>query len=326
MRAKSNPAWPWLPGIKGLDSLKVQAISQGRWREGNDGWIEKGPFPKEKTAVNVISQEDTRTGESLLAITPRHAGQTPTVHYGRTASVSEANPVVEDLDSFRTKEPTLYFLAIDSTGAHALGEPKRWVAKLKIRYQVHDHPDHRKVELAVTPHAERRYCTDGTNPREGRAYDGPFTISDDRILLQVYASAGEATATETFTIPEKGVKRAEIDEARPAKLVRQKPRFDTTNAVFGLISGLKERQGVVFHGVTLNVGEGEQAVQVRFNDRAVTPAILEKVIAALRDNLDEPDALVQLTIRDGVSFATGFDLKTFAELARIELTPETVEQ
>jgi enoyl-CoA hydratase/carnithine racemase len=74
------------------------------------------------------------------------------------------------------------------------------------------------------------------------------------------------------------------------------------------------------------VGEGEQAVQVRFNDRPVTPAMVEKVIKALRENLEEPDALVQLTIRDGAAFATGFDLKAFAEMAGITLTPNTVEQ
>ena len=327
MRAKSNPAWPWLPGIKGLDQLKVKALAQGRWREGNDGWIEKGPFPKEKTAVNIVSQmPDTQTGETVFTLTPLHSGPNPRVHYSTSAGVSEADPVVDDLDAFRTKEPTLYFLAIDTTGNHTPGEPKRWVAKLKIRYQVHDHPDHRKVELVVTPNADLRYTTDATNPREGRIYDGPVPISDDQILLQVYASAGEATATETFTIAEKGIKRVELDESQPARIVRERPRFDTTKAVYDVITTFRDRQGVIFHGVTLNVGEGEQAVQVRFNDRPVTPAILEKVIAALRESLNEPDALVQLTIRDGAAFGTGFDLKAFAALARIELTPDIVEQ
>ncbi|MEM9814790.1 MAG: anti-phage-associated DUF499 domain-containing protein [Cyanobacteria bacterium P01_D01_bin.6] len=327
MRAKSNPAWPWLPGINGLDQLKVKALSQGRWREGNDGWIEKGPFPKERTTVNVVVQrQDTQTGETELTLTPQHAGPSPRVHYGSSSAVNENDPVVDDLDAFRTQEPTLYFLTVDTTGQHESGEPKRWVAKLKVKYQVRDRPDHREVELAVTPNAELRYTTDATNPREGRIYDSPVPISDSQILLQVYASAGEATTTEIFTIAEKGNKRVEIDEAQPARIVRERPRFDTTGAVFDVITRFRERQGVVFHGVTLNVGEGEQAVQVRFNDRLVTPAILEKVIAALRDNLNEPDALVQLTIRDGAAFNTGFDLKAFADLAGIELTPDTVEQ
>jgi len=52
-RAKSNPAWPWMPGTGGMDTLKTEALKQGRWRLGEDGYIEKGPFPKEKTTVNV---------------------------------------------------------------------------------------------------------------------------------------------------------------------------------------------------------------------------------------------------------------------------------
>ncbi|QUY40678.1 anti-phage-associated DUF499 domain-containing protein [Acaryochloris marina] len=327
MRAKSNPAWPWLPGLKGLDQLKVKALSQGRWREGNDGWIEKGPFPKEKTAVNIVSPTlDMQTGETVLTLTPRHAGPSPNVHYSTSPNVSEADHVVRDLDTFRTKDSTLYFLAVDSTGKYSIGEPKRWVAKLKIQHQVHNRPVHREVELAVTPNAQLRYTIDATNPREGKVYDGPFQISDDQILLQVYASAGEATATETFNISQKGIERPPIKDDMPAKLVRTKPRFDTTKAVFDVIAQFKDRQGVIFHGVTLNIGENEQAVQVRFNDRPVTPDILEKLIKALRESLNEPDALVQLTIRDGAAFDTGFDLKAFAELAGIELTPNSVEQ
>ncbi|MCF8025627.1 MAG: DUF499 domain-containing protein [Desulfobacteraceae bacterium] len=327
MRAKSNPAWPWMPGIKGLEKLKDQAVAQGRWREGSDGYIEKGPFPKKKTTINVVEQSvDEKTDEIVLSLNPRNAGPSPIVHYAPTPEVSEKDAVAEDLEAFRTQHPTLYFLTIDPTGEHETGEPVRWVARLKIRHQIHDHPDHRKVELQATPAAELRYTLDGTNPREGRIYDGPITVSDDRVLLQVYASAGEATEQQGFTIPKKGQKRAEIDEARPAKLVNEKVRIDTTDKVFDLISKFKDRDGVIFQGVTLNVGEGEQAVQIRFNDRGVYPGMLDKIISAMRENLGEPSALVQVNIRDGASFGTGFDLKTFAELAGINLTPDKVEQ
>jgi hypothetical protein len=236
--------------------------------------------------------------------------------------------VVADLDAFRTKEPTLYFLAIDSTGNHAAGEPKKWTVKLKVRYQVNNHVDYRDVEIAVTPiyKAKIQYSIDGTSPRNGRVYDGPARIPNEQVLLQVYVTAVDAVAEETFTIPARNGPELIINPTKPAKLVREKPRFDTTNAVFELVTRFRERQGIVFHGVKLNVGEGEQAVQVSFNDRAVTPSILESIITALRNGLNEPDALVQLTVRDGASFDSGFDLKTFAELARIDLTRDNVEQ
>lgn len=326
MRAKSNPAWPWLPKSNGLEQLKVKAISQGRWREGSDGYLEKGPFPKEKTAVNVVVQSvDSQTGETILTLTPRHAGLNPRVHYGPTVSVSDADPMVGDLDAFRTSEPTLYFLAVDSTGEHETGEPSRWVAKLKIRHQVHDRSDYREVELQVTPIAELRYTTDATTPRDGKIYDNPIEISDDQTLLQVYAKAGEAIETVSFTIPKRGSDRLDLPQDKPAK-IRVRSVLDGTEVVYKVLTDFKDRQGIYFHGVVLTVGEGEQAVQVRFNDRSVTPALLERVIQSLRDSLEEPDALVQLNIRDGAEFGTGFDLKAFAELAKIPLNPDTVEQ
>lgn len=151
MRTKHNPDWPWMPGPRGLEQLKVQAIAQGRWREGSDGSLEKGPFPREKTAVSVLSQTvDLYTGAAILALSPRNAGAEPQVHYSTSPTVCEIDPVVEDLDAFRTDEPTLYFLALDTSGAHAAGEPTRWVAKLKVRYQVQDRPDHREVALTVS--------------------------------------------------------------------------------------------------------------------------------------------------------------------------------
>ncbi len=327
MRAKSNPAWPWLPGSKGLEKLKDKAVSQGRWREGADGYIEKGPFPKNKTEINVVEQAtDEKTEEIILSLNPKNAGPAPKVHFSATPNVSETDAVAEDLEAFRTKYPTLYFLTVDTTGEHETGEPTRWVARIKIRHQVHDCVDHRKVELQATPPAEIRYTTDGTNPREGRICDGPVTVGDEKILLQVYAKAGEATGQSSFTIPEKGQKRAQIDDTKPARLVNQKVRLDTTDKVFGLITTLKGRNGVFFQGVTLNVGEGEQAVSVRFNDRLVTPDVIARLVDALRENIGEPDALVQVIIRNGANFGTGYDLKSFAELAGIELTPNKVEQ
>ncbi|MCA1793959.1 MAG: hypothetical protein LC660_08835, partial [Desulfobacteraceae bacterium] len=117
-----------------------------------------------------------------------------------------------------------------------------------------------------------------------------------------------------------------IDDTKPARLVNQKVRLDTTDKVFTLISTFKGRSGVSFQGVTLNVGEGEQAVTVRFNDRLVGPDMIGRVVDSLRENIGEPDALVQVSIRDGASFETGYDLKSFANLAGIDLPIDKVEQ
>ena len=43
MRAKTNPEWPWMPGSAGMDMLKTEALKQGRWRQGEDGYIRHYP-------------------------------------------------------------------------------------------------------------------------------------------------------------------------------------------------------------------------------------------------------------------------------------------
>ncbi|MDZ7664014.1 MAG: FN3 associated domain-containing protein [Desulfotignum sp.] len=110
---------------------------------------------------------DEKAEEIILSLNPKNAGPAPKVHYSTTPDVSESDAVADDLEAFRTNLPTLYFLTIDTTGEHETGDPTRWVARIKLRHQVHDYADHRELELQATPSAEIRYTTDGTNPGKG---------------------------------------------------------------------------------------------------------------------------------------------------------------
>jgi Chitobiase/beta-hexosaminidase C-terminal domain len=328
-RAKSNPAWPWMPGAGGMDTLKTEALKQGRWRLGEDGYIEKGPFPKEKTAVNVtLLGTNPETGDSILSLTPRHAGESPVVYYHTGKNhISEKDPVVEDLDNFATREGSLYFWVKDPTGRFESGPPVRWLADLKIRHQVDPAGSARRVTLQCTPGAEMTYTRDGSNPKDGRPYDGPFEIGPEAVRLLVYARAGEATKTADFQIPASGDKTVHIDEAKPARLNSSKRvALDTTDRVFGVINHFKDQPGTRFKGVRIEIGEGENTVTVRFQEREITAAMIEGVVASLRSVLQEDDAPVAITITDGVQFENGFEAKEFATIAGIELRPGDVVQ
>ena len=74
------------------------------------------------------------------------------------------------------------------------------------------------------------------------------------------------------------------------------------------------------------LGEGENAVQIRFNERELTAAAIETAIRGMRDALGEEQAAVQVLIRGGISFGDGFALKEFAEVAGVELTSGDVIQ
>ncbi|OEF00652.1 AAA family ATPase [Vibrio crassostreae 9ZC13] len=327
-KAKCNPGWPWMPGNGGMDTLKAEALKQGRWRQGEDGYVEKGPFPKEKTSVNVsLLSTHPDTGESVLSLTPRNAGDSPVIHYSTRPEVLETDAQVEDSESFSTTESTLYFLVRDPSGKYETGAATRWVADLKIRHQVEALADKRKITLQCTPNADMFYTLDGSNPKDGSAYDKPFDIGSDATLLLVYAKSGEASKTAEFSIPHVGDKTVKIDDTKPARINSAKRvSLDTTDKVFSVINRFKDQASTQFKGVRIEIGEGENTVGIRFGERQVTAAMIEKTVNSLRELLNEADAAVTVNVRDGIEFENGFEAKEFAKLAGIELRPGDVAQ
>jgi len=328
MRSRTNPAWSWMPGASGMDALKTEALKQGRWRMGEDGYIEKGPFPKAKTAINVQTQSvDPATGESRLTLTPRNAGSGPVVYYATTASVSNKDNRIDDLENFSTKEATLYFQVEDSTGQYETGEPQRWTAELKIRHEIHARGDKRYVELHCTPAAELFYTLDGSNPKEGTRYEDQFEVDSKGCRLLVFARAGEATRNDDFQIPGTGEKGPVIDDSKPARIADTKRvTLDSTEKVFGVLNKFKDRENVHLKGVRVEIGEGENTVSVRFAEREVTSAVIASTIDSLRSVLKEEQAPVTITISGGIAFDNGFAAKEFAELSGVVLKPGDILQ
>jgi hypothetical protein len=326
-RAKCAPIWPWMPGNGGLDALKAEALKQGRWRLGEDGYIEKGPFPKDKATVNVsVVSVKADSGESVLSLTPRHAGESPCVYWSTKPDVSTKDKKIEDLDYFATTEGTVYFLIKDPTARFESGPPTRWLADVKIRHQVEPFADKRRVTLAATPRADLFYTLDGSNPKDGTHYAAPFEINSASFRLLVFARAGEANKTADFQIPAGGDKTVQIVDSKPARLQGKRVALDTTDKVFGVIKLFRDQTSTRFKGVRLEIGTGENTVTVRFQEREVTAAIIEGVINSLREVLGEPEALINIAITDGIHFDTGFALKEFARLAALELKPGDVSQ
>lgn len=327
-RAKCNPGWPWMPGSSGMDTLKSEALKQGRWRLGEDGYIEKGPFPKEKTSVNVtLVGTHPDTGASQLSLTPRNAGESPVIHYATSASVSSDDKKVEDLDNFSTTESTLYFLVVDPTGKYESGTPTRWVADLKIRHQIEPFADKRKVTLQCTPNADMYFTLDGSNPKDGTIYQEPFEVESAASRLLVYALSGEASKTADFQIPHSGDKTVHIEDAKPASLTSGKRiPLDTTDKVFTVINRFRDQANTRFKGVRIEIGEGENTVSIRFGERQVTAAVIENTVNSLRHALNEVDANVSIAVKDGIDFENGFEAKEFAKLVGIDLRPGDITQ
>ena len=164
--------------------------------------MRKARSRKRRQTVNVsLVGTHPETGEAILSLTPRHAGESPVVHYAIKPQRLDTSNQVDDLDNFTTSEGTLYFLVKDTTGKYESGPPVRWVAELKIRHQVEPAADKRKVTLQCTPKAELFYTLDGSNPKDGTPYEGAFEVGSQAARLLVSARAGDANKTADFRIP-----------------------------------------------------------------------------------------------------------------------------
>ena len=326
-RAKCNSAWPWMPGNSGMDTLKTEALKQGRWRLGEDGYIEKGPFPKEKSTVNIsVVGAHPETDETILSLTPRHAGESPVVYYSTRRENLDKSTQVDDLDSFRTSEGTLYFMVKDTTGQYESGPPVRWLAELKIRHQIEPAADKRKVTLQCTPKAELFYTLDGSNQKDGTPYEGAFEIGPQAARLLIYARAGEANKSADFQIPASSDKTVQIDDAKPARLQGKQVSLDTTDKVYGAINRFRDQPNTRFKGVRIEIGEGENTVTVRFQEREINAITIEDVVNSLREALHEDQAPVAIMVSDGIQFDTGFGAKEFAKIVGVELRPGDIVQ
>ena len=143
----------------------------------------------------------------------------------------------------------------------------------------------------------------------------------------VFAKSGEATKNADFQIPHSGDKTVQIDDSKPARLNSTKRvPLDSTDKVFGVINRFKDQTSTQFKGVRIEIGEGENTVGIRFGERQLTAAMIEKTVNSLREVLNEADAQVTLSIKDGVEFESGFEAKEFAKIVGVELRPGDISQ
>ena len=233
-RARINPRWKWLEP-KGLVRLREKAKGQERWRDHHDGWIEKGPFPKEKTTLTVLTEHyNDRTGEAHIMVRPSHAGKSPQVYYAETPDVSASSGTLLMSEILKTHSTCLWFIAIDPDGQHETGPAVPWKNQLTITHEFQILPDgRRRVTIAVCPDVSRRpggvlkWNTQGINPKDGQPYQGEIIVETaDEAKVWVYAAHGGIEQSRTFVIPGGGGGLTIIYDL-PAKAGSRAPATDT---------------------------------------------------------------------------------------------------
>jgi hypothetical protein len=331
-RARINPRWKWLEP-KGLVRLREKAKGQGRWRDHNDGWIEKGPFPVERTSVSILTEHyNDQTGEAQIAARASHAGRAPQIFYGRSPDISPQSGELLSKDTLLTDETALWFIAFDPDGQHETGPAIPWKNQLTITHEIQSLPDgRRRVTLAVRPDITLRdggvlkWNTQGINPKDGESYTGEIIIEasgDARVWA--YAAHEGVEHSKAFTIPAANAEGPSILYDKPA-ILNKRWGVAETGETYGVLKSTKQI-GAKLTVAKLTVGEGEKHVQLRFGSGvALEPETLETLIGLARQALHDDQAKVAVDIAS-ISFATGLDLEEFLISHSVEAKAEEIEQ
>ena len=262
-------------------------------------------------------------GEVRLRVNPQNAGPAPRIYLAEDGPVSENSPQLTD-QTLTTSALRVNFLVVDPSGQYETGDPVTWSNKLALRNKLSEQNGERLVELRVAPRGEIRYTLDGSEPRDGIAYEGPVIIGNGEVLMRVFAAADGLEAKEEFRFQAVGKKGVVVDPVKPGSLVYRVPRkIDSRTQIFeGLAEA--EKSAVTFEGVTLTVGQGSQMIGITVGDVAVEADFIEGLLTRILEKFD-PTAPVTMRFRKA-DFNSGHDLQAFADRLGITLQTGDVAQ
>lgn len=306
-RAAMNPEWQWHEP-SALDILLKNMIKKGIWRE-NGGYIDKGPFPKEKTSVRVqLLRYDEETGEAVLRLTPIHGDK---IYYEINGTPTTASNLVENPDEFRTKELKITFLCVDSTNEHETGEPVHWENKITLKGRIYDKNGKKVLELRAAPSHEVkiRYTTDGSNPKEyGGLYDSEVELPSNATIVLAVAEA-RGICSEVIQLKVEKSDEIVIDPSRKLRLSKtiRCPDKKTTYEELSLL----KKYGVTLSDVRITVYAGSSMSGGNYVDISIgkeiswSSEVIEKILDDIRGTLKDGDN-VSITLEYGLAdFDTG---------------------
>ncbi|MEQ8155733.1 MAG: DUF499 domain-containing protein [Clostridiaceae bacterium] len=238
-RAATNPAWQWHI-TSALDALKNNMIKKDIWRE-NGGYVEKPPFPNEKTEVLVQElRRDDETGEAVLKLLPKYGDK---VHYEIGGIATEASNLAENINEFRTTELKVSFICVDSTREHETGDYIEWKNKITVKYRIYDKGEEKVIELKSAPEVPIRFTTDGSNPKEhGGIYDSEVIIpKSSTFLLAIAEAQGIYSDVLQVKIDRAKGENLNVDKQKLLKLYKRHKTNDT-NETYDELGKLKKHK------------------------------------------------------------------------------------
>lgn len=339
-RAATTTNWPILHPSQ-MNALKEFCFKTDAWRE-TGGYLQKGPFPKEPTAVQVEQTGyDEKTQEFTLKV---HAVNGTVVFYEIGANATTASARIQN-DVLKTKETELFFLAVDETPnadeCHPTGEGLRFLCKVPLKYEQRQGGSGPVMELKTHPSFEIRYTTDGSNPKEdGGTYTGEIVLPEDcTVVLAAVYNHGTLVEEKSINVEKGGAGTAggakvEIDPEKPVSCAfSPRVKFTDTTAVYNELAFLDKFNGLAVSGAQVTIFDKADAgrySELSTNGLAVTPAQLKTMLDCVRDNaFTGADITLNLAYKQ-LKFKAGGDFLEYVDKKKLDLntlaSTGTIEQ
>ncbi len=260
-RAAADPSWVW-HHPRALEEVRTEMLRRDQWREVGNGFVQRGPFPPPRPAVQVQQlARDERTGEATLRVRPLHGD---TVY--REAAVARGG-VRERMESYdiKTSDLRLSFTAAN-TADGIEGDPVVWANTIDVKYRLYGPPNARLCELQAVPNGEILYTTDGSSPAGGRTYTEPFRVPPGcTIVLAQAAADGVASQVLRIEIITGGDPPPPPPPLSGPVVWRKHRAMDATGDIFRFLEQADKRRAKM-GGVRLVAGQDGRWAELQLDD------------------------------------------------------------
>lgn len=319
-RAATETVWGWYHPDQ-LDSLKAYCLKTDKWREV-DGYLQKGPFEKEPTSIQVIQ---TGYNEETEEFTLSVRGIGGRVYYDIGADPTLASHEWSDQAS-TTTEPALRFACIDPSGERKTGDIKEFIGIPSLRYGERCTSSGRYFEIRTNKKYEIRYTTDGSEPKEnGGVYSGEILLPDECRYVRIAIMYAEKLIISKDVSISKGssiVEEKKIDEDLPLVYkYKSKKTCDDTESSYRNLESLAKIDGLTMFGVSAYIFEKEKQsnyVEIRSGVQ-YKPATFKDLIDRIREtSFSDKDITVTIDYKE-LWFDEGRKFNTWIELCKQDL-------
>ncbi len=314
------PDWDWHHPAA-LDDTRAEQLRQSLWRLNGD-WVEKGPFPKPKTRVEVKEiRRNAGTGEVDLSVKPINGD---TIYYNYGKGVSESCPKLDFHEVFKTDNIEIEFICADSKREHETGDAVLFTNKITMRYKFIPQGSATVVEIEVAPKtADIFYTTDGSNPlNNGGKYEGAFEVKPNQIIQIIGVKGEHKSETVSAKAPAQSGK-VEVNKSKPLYWKRRMTSGSTSESFTKLKALKKHSAGLL--GLRLSGVKGPNWIELSVDSKLEYPAHkAEHFLNFIQENAAN-GAELSMDIAE-LRFETGQQFLDLIQELKTDYKPEEIEQ